>query len=64
MRSRHSVLPKEATVIIFPGKNADGYWDNIDLVKQTTMKDMPLFKELHQHCDAVIMFSLEEPSFV
>ena len=56
MASRHPDLPKEATVIIFPGKNADGYWNNSDLVKRTTIKVMPLFKVLHPDCDALIMF--------
>ena len=41
--------------IITPGKNADGYWTNDDLVKQLE-KVMPLFARFHPGCELLSMF--------
>ena len=41
--------------IIKPGKNADGYWDNKDLVEQTKVA-IDLFNILHPGCTAVFAF--------
>ena len=49
-------LPKEALVIIKPGKNCDGYWKNSDLVNQVERLVMPIFNVLHPGCDALFMF--------
>lgn len=45
----------ESVTIIKPGKNADGYWTNSDLVKQLE-KVVLIFKVLHPDCDALFMF--------
>lgn len=42
-------------VIITPGKNADGYWTNDDLVLQL-QRVMPLFERQHPGCDLLFMF--------
>ena len=39
-----------------PGKNAQGYWTNADLVKQLREKVIPIFKILHPFSHALIMF--------
>lgn len=49
-------VPHEATVIINPGKNHDGYWDCEDLVSQTSLKAIPIFKILHPESDALFVF--------
>ena len=49
-------VPSEAGIIIKPGKGADGYWDNDDLVRQTETFVIPIFKVLHQGCDALICY--------
>eukprot|EP01032_Pedospumella_encystans_P011026 gene11026-12856_t len=41
--------------IITPGKNADGYWTNDDLVKQLE-EVIPLFERQHPDCDLLFMF--------
>ena len=41
--------------IIAPGKNADGYWTNEDLVKQLESV-IPLFEETHIDCDLYFIF--------
>ena len=48
--------PVDSTEIIRPGCNGDGYWTNEDLVKQTKLKALPIFKILHPHSDALFMF--------
>ena len=48
--------PVSSVAIITPGKNADGYWTNEDLVKQLEMKAIPVFKVLHPDCDALFIF--------
>ena len=45
----------ETLKIIKPGKNADGYWTNKDLVQQTKVAQV-LFKILHPGCVAVNAF--------
>jgi transposase len=42
--------------IIKPGKNADGYWTNADLVKQLEEEVISLAEELHPGCDLVFAF--------
>jgi hypothetical protein len=49
-------VPKNATVTINPGANAEGYWRNADLVKQLNEKVFPIFKVLHPDCDGLFMF--------
>ena len=41
--------------IIKPGKNADGYWKNSDLVQQL-IDTMPIFESFHPECDLVFFF--------
>ena len=41
--------------IIAPGKNADGYWTNEDLVKLLELV-IPLFEETHPDCDLYFIF--------
>ena len=48
-------IEPESVMIIKPGKNADGYWTNSDLVKQLE-KVVLIFKILHPDCDALFMF--------
>lgn len=55
-QSQYPHLPAEATMVIKPGKNADGYWDCEDLVIQTRDRAIPLFKVLHPGCDALFVF--------
>ena len=46
---------RRAYKIINPGKNADGYWTNEDLVKQ--LQDaIPLIEEIHPHCELYFIF--------
>ncbi|KAH6879968.1 hypothetical protein BKA70DRAFT_1127028 [Coprinopsis sp. MPI-PUGE-AT-0042] len=45
-------LPNEARVIIFPGKNADGWWNATRLIKQS----MPLFEKLYPGAVAEFFF--------
>lgn len=52
----HPDIPKEAREIIKPGKNADGYWTNSDLVKQVRQKAIPIFQILHPGCEALFAF--------
>ena len=49
-------IPSKAGVIIKPGKEADGYWDNEDLVVQTKTRVIPIFKVLHPGSDALICY--------
>ena len=55
-RLQYPDVPAEATMIIKPGKNADGYWDCEDLVMQTKDRAIPIFKILHPDCDALFVF--------
>jgi hypothetical protein len=52
----HPLVPSEATVIIKPGKNADGWWTNDDLVNQIKSRVIPIFKILHPDCDGLFVF--------
>ena len=54
-RLEHPDADFDATEIIRPGSNSEGYWTNADLVKQT-MKEMSTFKILHPDCDALFIF--------
>jgi len=54
--AQHPGVAPDATEIIRPGANSDGYWTNADLVKQTKEKALPLFQVLHPNCDALFMF--------
>ena len=46
---------RRAYKIINPGKNADGYWTNEDLVKQ--LQDaIPLIEEIHPNCELYFIF--------
>ena len=53
---RDPETPKEAFVIIKPGKNSDGYWTNSDLVQQIENRVIPIFKILHPGANALFMF--------
>ena len=51
--------PSDFTEIIKPGRNAgnaEGYWTDADLVKQTKLKSIPIFKILHPHSDVFFMY--------
>jgi hypothetical protein len=52
----HPDVSADATVIIKPGMNAEGYWKNSDLVKQLVEKAFPIFRILHPDCDGLFMF--------
>eukprot|EP00474_Spongospora_subterranea_P006058 CRZ06516.1 hypothetical protein [Spongospora subterranea] len=52
----HLELPPAAVTIIKPGKNADGFWDNSDLINQTKNRMMTLFKFLYPGCDALVIY--------
>jgi hypothetical protein len=52
----HPGIPADATVIIKPGVNAEGYWKNSDLVAQLVEKAFPIFRVLHPDCDGLFMF--------
>lgn len=49
-------IPPEATVILKPGKNADGWWTNEDLVNQIKLRVLPIFKVLHPDSDGLFLF--------
>ena len=46
----------ESLVILKPGKNADGYWKNADLVEQLSKKVIPIFEILHPHAIGLFIF--------
>ena len=48
--------PYSSKSIIKPGKNAEGYWTNEDLIDQVKRKALPIFKILHPDCDALFLF--------
>ena len=48
--------PMESLVILKPGKNADGYWKNADLVEQLSKKVIPIFEILHPHAIGLFIF--------
>ena len=48
--------PTESLVILKPGKNADGYWKNSDLVEQLTKKAIPIFEILHPDSIGLFIF--------
>ena len=47
--------PSSTVEIITPGKNADGYWTNKNLIDRIK-KVIPIFEELHPNCTALFMF--------
>ena len=52
----HPEVPADSTVFLKPGANSEGYWKNSDLIAQVKDKAIPIFKLLHQDCDALFMF--------
>ena len=42
-----SLEHKQATAIIFPGQQRDGYWKSEDMLEQLKTKAIPLFEALH-----------------
>ena len=56
LQTMHPNEPCESLEIIAPGKNADGYWTNKDLVNQIRTKAIPIFKLLHPNCIALFIF--------
>ena len=49
-------LEPDSTEIIKPGSGGDGFWTNADLVRQTKLKAIPIFKALYPGCDALFVF--------
>jgi hypothetical protein len=49
-------VPADATVVLKPGANAEGYWRNAGLVKQLLEKAFPIFKILYPNCDGRILY--------
>ena len=49
-------LEPDSTEIIKPGSGGDGFWTNADLVKQTKLKAIPIFRALHPESDALFVF--------
>jgi hypothetical protein len=45
-----------ATEIIHPGKNADGWWTNENLVEQLRTKAIRAFDQMHPGCKAIFAF--------
>jgi hypothetical protein len=45
-----------ADVIIHPGKNADGWWDNQDLINQLKERVFRAFDHLHPGCKGIFAF--------
>jgi hypothetical protein len=52
----HPNAPKEARVLLHPGKNAGGYWTNAKLIDQVREKAIPKSRILHPGCDALFAF--------
>jgi hypothetical protein len=55
-------VSSDATVIIKPGANVEGYWRNADLVKQLLDKTLPIFQILHPNCQGLFMFDNSQKS--
>jgi len=55
-RAHPAIEHSETLVIIAPGKNADGYWRNEDLLQQVSQRLMPIFRVLHPDADALVVF--------
>jgi len=49
-------IPFETLRIVRPGKNADGYWTNRDLIGQLESRAIPIFKILHPDCVGLFVF--------
>ena len=49
-QSLHPNFPKEARILLLPGKNAEGYWNSAKLVEQVRTRVVPIFRMLHQDC--------------
>jgi hypothetical protein len=49
-------VPKESRILLHPGKNADGYWTNANLVEQVRERAIPIFRILHPGCDGLFAF--------
>lgn len=56
LRRIQTEVPGETCVIIKPGKNADGYWTNANLVEQVKTRAIPIFKALHPNWQGLFMF--------
>jgi hypothetical protein len=46
-KKSHPDVPSEMVRVIKPGKNADGYWTNEDLVQQLEIRAIPISEILH-----------------
>ena len=55
-KHKYPDIPVDATIIIKPGSNADGYWKNEDLVKQLEERVFPIFKILHPDRNGLFLF--------
>eukprot|EP00474_Spongospora_subterranea_P000816 CRZ01274.1 hypothetical protein [Spongospora subterranea] len=55
-QAENPLVPTETVVIIKPGKNADGFWTNQDLVKQIREHAIPIFRILHSKSKMLLMF--------
>ena len=51
----HPDVSADATVIIKPGMNAEGYWKN-SVIETACRKAFPIFRILHPDCDGLFMF--------
>jgi len=49
-------FPKEACIIMFPGKNNDGWWKADDLVNQVVERAIPIFEARFPGCQALFAF--------
>lgn len=54
--SAHNLSVTDAACIIYPGKNADPWWDMNQLCSQLTNKAIPIFEALHPGCQGVWVF--------
>ena len=52
----HPDVPKEARILLHPGKNAEGYWTNDKLVEQVRTRAIPIFQIVHPNCDGLFAF--------
>ncbi len=48
--------PKKACVIIYLGKNNDGWWKAKDLIKQVVERAIPIFEACFLGCQALFAF--------
>jgi hypothetical protein len=55
-RALYPEQPYETVQLIQPGKNGDGYWKNVDLVRQLELRAIPIFKILHPNCIGLFIF--------